>query len=276
MDTIFWTIFFILLAIGFLGTLAVIPYSLALNPAGVEALKAKQVEGKKSLRPEVIILLASAGQGLVLSAVAAFLGLLASGAMGLQLPVFTAITTGEPVGADLLTFVPTAILAGALGGVVLMVLEYFIFYPRLPKPLKENEKQSALWKRALACFYGGFVEEILLRLFVMAGIAWLISLVWKAASPAETTTILWIANILAALLFGAGHLPATAQMTKLTPLVLTRAFLLNGLCGVVFGWLFMRFGLEAAIVAHFTADIVIHILWPELIKRKVMPVAEAV
>ncbi len=65
MDTVFWIIFFMLLAIGVLGTLAVIPYSLALNPAGLEALKAKQVEGKKSLPPRVVILLASyhAGTG---------------------------------------------------------------------------------------------------------------------------------------------------------------------------------------------------------------------
>lgn len=274
MSEFFWNLFFILFVLGFIGTLAVIPYSLQLNPGALEALRAKMAESKKPLPPYLVIILSSSVQGVILSAVAVFLGLLASEQVGLGLPIFTALAAGEPVGADLLTFVPTAILAGALGGVILMVLEYFIFYPRLPKPLKENEKQSALWKRALACFYGGFVEEILMRLFVMAGIAWLISLVWKAASPAETTVILWIANILAALLFGAGHLPATAQMTKLTPLVLVRAFLLNGLCGLVFGWLFMRFGLESAIVAHFTADIVIHILWPELMKKKVMPVAE--
>ena len=54
-----WAIFFILLAIGVIGNLAVIPYSLALNPAGMDALKAKQVEGKKSLPPSVVILLAS-------------------------------------------------------------------------------------------------------------------------------------------------------------------------------------------------------------------------
>ncbi len=119
-----------------------------------------------------------------------------------------------------------------------------------------------------------FVEEILLRLFVMSGFAWLISLVWKAASTGETTAILWIANILAALLFGAGHLPATAQITKLTPLVLFRAFLLNGLCGVAFGWLYMRYGLESAMVAHFSADIIIHLVWPELVKKAEKPVPQ--
>ncbi len=269
-----WTIFFIILAIGVIGTLTVIPYSLALNPAGMEALKAKQVEGKKSLPPSVIILLASSVQGLVLSAVATFLGLLAANRMGLQLPIFTAIAAGQPVDASLTAFVPLAVITGVVSGVVLMMLERFFFYPRLPVALRDADKRSAFWIRALACFYGGFVEEILLRLFVMSGFAWLISLVWKAAGAGETTIIFWIANILAALLFGAGHLPATARITKLTTLVLFRAFLLNGLCGVAFGWLYMRYGLESAMVAHFSADIIIHLIWPELVNKVVQPMPQ--
>jgi len=268
-----WTIFFIILAIGVIGTLAVIPYSLALNPAGMEALKAKQVEGKKSLPPSVVILLATSVQGLVFSAVAAFLGLLAANRMGLQLPIFTALAAGQPVDASLTSFVPLAIIAGIISGVALMMLERFFFYPRLPVELRDKDKETAFWKRALACFYGGTVEEILLRLFIMSGLAWLISLVWKAAAMGETSVHFWIANIVAALLFGAGHLPATAQITKLTPLVLFRAFLLNGLCGIVFGWLYVRYGLESAMVAHFSADIIIHLIWPELVRKsqKVVP-----
>jgi membrane protease YdiL (CAAX protease family) len=270
-----WTIFFIILAIGVFGTLAVIPYSLALNPAGMEALKAKQVEGKKSLPPSMVILLATSVQGLVLSAVAAFLGLLAANRMGLQLPVITAIAAGQQVDASLTSFVPLAIIAGVVSGVVLMALERFVFYSHLPVALRDGDKRSAFWKRALACFYGGFVEEILLRLFIMSGFSWLISLVWKAASTGETTAIFWIANILAALLFGAGHLPATAQITKLTPLVLFRAFLLNGLCGIVFGWLYMRYGLESAMLAHFSADIIIHLVWPAIYQTKPVTVPVA-
>lgn len=271
-----WTIFFILLTIGIIGTLAVIPYSLALNPAGIDALKAKQVEGKKSLPPSVVILLATTMQGLVLSAVSAFLGLLAANQMGLQLPIFTAIAAGQPVDASLTSFVPQAVFVGLASGVVLMTLERFIFYPRLPVGLRDKDKQTAFWKRAIACFYGGIVEEILLRLFIMSGIAWLISLVWKAAGVGEMIAILWIANILSALLFGAGHLPATKQMTKLTPLVLVRAFLLNGLCGIAFGWLYMHYGLESAMVAHFSADIIIHLVWPELVRKTEKVVAQAV
>ena len=63
-----------------------------------------------------------------------------------------------------------------------------------------------------------------------------------------------------AVLFGLGHLPATAAMVPLTTLVVARALVLNGLAGVVFGWLYWRRDLLAAMVAHFSADIVLHVL----------------
>ena len=67
--------------------------------------------------------------------------------------------------------------------------------------------------------------------------------------------------MLAAVVFGLGHLPATAALLPLTPAVIARAVVLNGIPGVVFGWLFWRRGLEAAMVAHFGADLVLHVLF---------------
>jgi membrane protease YdiL (CAAX protease family) len=39
---------------------------------------------------------------------------------------------------------------------------------------------------------------------------------------------------------------------------------LNGLAGLVFGWFYWTFGLEAAMVSHFSGDIVLHVIWPVL------------
>jgi membrane protease YdiL (CAAX protease family) len=38
----------------------------------------------------------------------------------------------------------------------------------------------------------------------------------------------------------------------------------NGLAGVVFGWLYWRRGLLAAMVAHLTFDLVLHVIVPAL------------
>src|SRR5262249_15142134 len=72
----------------------------------------------------------------------------------------------------------------------------------------------------------------------------------------------WTANLLAALLFGLGHLPATASLLPLTPLVVTRALILNGLIGLPLGWLFWKRGLESAMLAHGAADIALNVVRP--------------
>jgi hypothetical protein len=80
----------------------------------------------------------------------------------------------------------------------------------------------------------------------------------RRANGYPTRSILWIATIGAAILFELGHLPATAAILLLTPLVITRAILLNGLAGLGFGYLYFTFGLEAAMLSHFVGDIVLH------------------
>jgi hypothetical protein len=37
---------------------------------------------------------------------------------------------------------------------------------------------------------------------------------------------------------------------------------LNGLGGLAFGWLYWKRGLESAMMAHFSADIVLHVITP--------------
>jgi len=72
--------------------------------------------------------------------------------------------------------------------------------------------------------------------------------------------VFWAANIVTALLFGLGHLPATAAIVPLTAPLVVRAVVLNGAAGLVFGWLYKRFGLEWAMASHFGADLVLHVV----------------
>jgi membrane protease YdiL (CAAX protease family) len=79
----------------------------------------------------------------------------------------------------------------------------------------------------------------------------------------ESTTALpsgvfWAANVVTAVLFGLGHLPATAALAPLTAVLVVRAVVLNGLAGLLFGWLYRRYGLEWAMVSHFGTDLVLH------------------
>ena len=59
-----------------------------------------------------------------------------------------------------------------------------------------------------------------------------------------------------------GHLPAADRLWGLEPVVVLRTLLLNGMAGVAFGWLYWKRGIEMAMLAHFSADIVLHVLAP--------------
>ncbi len=66
--------------------------------------------------------------------------------------------------------------------------------------------------------------------------------------------IFFVAIAVAAVLFGLGHLPLAASLWPLTFAVVLRTILLNAIGGIVFGWLFWRWGFECAVIAHLAAD----------------------
>jgi len=121
----------------------------------------------------------------------------------------------------------------------------------------------AWWQGLLASAYGGIVEEVLCRLFLMSLLVWTLNRLFSTAQP--LAWMYWSAIVAAALLFGAGHLPALAQMHAFTPVNVTQVIVLNALCGVAYGWLFWRHGLEHAMAAHFSSDIVLHVLAPLMV-----------
>jgi membrane protease YdiL (CAAX protease family) len=115
----------------------------------------------------------------------------------------------------------------------------------------------------MASFYGAIDEELMMRLGLLSLLALGLRTLWRAAGAVRSdplpSSVFWSANVLAAVLFGLGHLPATAALAPLTSDVIVRAIVLNGTGGLVFGMLFKRFGLEWAMAAHFGADLVLHV-----------------
>ena len=63
-----------------------------------------------------------------------------------------------------------------------------------------------------------------------------------------------------AIVFGVGHLPAVAAMTgHLSSGVALFVVAANSVFGIVFGWLFWRYGLESAMIAHAMAHLVSYV-----------------
>ena len=203
-------------------------------------------------------------QSAILIAIAAGLGLLVANAVGLRTPYIDSLVNGQAATPSLASILPLCVILGLIVGTLTMVIEKVIFAPRLPEALAKADTRIAAWKGFLASFYGGIVEEILIRLLLMSGFAWLISRAWHTAAGLPTDGGYWLAIVLAALIFGLGHLPATRAITPLTRIVVVRALILNGMGGILFGWLFWQYGLATAMVAHFTMDLIIHVVTPML------------
>ena len=155
-----------------------------------------------------------------------------------------------------------AAIGTALGTGLLLCTDFFYFRHHIPQvaALYQGKPSFAYWMASV--LYGGVIEEVLLRLFMMSLLAfvfWKLFFRRKANPPAG---VIMAGNIIAALLFAAGHLPSTMQMFgEITPMVLFRCFLLNGAAGLAFGFLYRRYGIQYAMAAHAGAHIVWKIIW---------------
>ena len=98
--------------------------------------------------------------------------------------------------------------------------------------------------------YGGLSEEIMMRWGLMSFVAWAGARLFARDATRPPAAIFVSAIVIVALLFAAGHLPAAAMISSLSPAVVGRILLLNAVAGLLFGWLFWRRSLESAMVAH--------------------------
>jgi membrane protease YdiL (CAAX protease family) len=96
----------------------------------------------------------------------------------------------------------------------------------------------------------------MLRLFMMSLVAFVVHKIFGKKEEYPATGILIAANVVAALLFAAGHLPATAATIGISPVILVRCFLLNGSFGLVFGRFYRKYGIQYAMLSHFGCHLV--------------------
>ena len=151
------------------------------------------------------------------------------------------------------------ILVSVIGGAIFILSDYYVFN-NFSSVIKDSYVSKPTIEYIIASIiYGGVVEEVMLRLFLMSLIAFIIQKVYKREEMTEK--ILIIANVIAAILFAAGHLPATVITIGITPMILFRCFLLNGGFGLMFGRLYRKYGIHCAMLAHAGVHIVSKLIW---------------
>ena len=195
----------------------------------------------------IITAIQSAGYGIVL------------GAIGIWLGKKTGLWKDEKS----ITKKPLLItLAVAVVGGLALILPDILFFGHYSETIMNSYsvKPSIPYLIAMVT-YGGVIEEVMLRLFFMSLIAFVLHKLFGKKNEAPTSAILIVSNVIAAILFAAGHLPATLMMIGNSPLILFRCFLLNGGFGLLFGYLYGKYGLRYAMIAHGGCHIVSKLIW---------------
>jgi hypothetical protein len=195
-------------------------------------------------------LLAIIQPSLLVLALAA-LGLWAGPKLGLDAPVVRAWAKRRPILAALRPQLLPATIGGA--AIALVLILFWLGVTAMPSVAEKlGNLQLPLATKLL---YGGIVEELMLRWGMMSFFAWA---VWRLAGrPAGPPAwCLWAAILFAAILFAAGHLPVVYMLMPAPPPQLIVMMIAgNSVPGILFGWLFWRRGLEAAMIAHALAHL---------------------
>lgn len=247
-----WMLFLLLLGLGSFGLIAVVPYGLTMagQPLGRSELELVAIQ---------FVLQVAA------LAVQIGLGLFVGSRIGLGVPLVAGWLGGESVRPRTKALLLSTSL-GVAAGVVALALDLGVFVPgvtaeyqSLGVVLPETSNPPA-WQALLASFYGGINEEIMMRLCLLTLLAWLGSRFSRTSDGRPTSIVLWVSTVLAGLALGLGHLPGAAALgIPLTPLSVSRTIVLNS-SGILFGWLYWKRGLEAAMVSHFSMDIILHVV----------------
>lgn len=149
-------------------------------------------------------------------------------------------------------------LIGGLG----VILPDLLFFGKYEPALLDTYAVKPTIPYLLATVtYGAVIEEVMMRLFVMSLGAFVLHLLFERKRKEVSTAVLVVANVISALLFAAGHLPVNEMMYGLTPMIVFRCFLLNGVFALAFGWLYRKYGLRYAMIAHGGCHVVSKLIW---------------
>ncbi len=163
------------------------------------------------------------------------------------------------------SYIKKALVGGVICGVLFFILDYMLFAKLLVPVAEYYETYTfSIYYLLAKVLYGGMVEELMMRWFLMS---LLILILWKVFARKKDKEFIpvWImvvSNIVTAVLFALGHLPATLVMFGyLSFLIVIRCILLNGSFALVFGRFYRKYGIQYAMVAHAVTHIVCDVLF---------------
>ncbi len=241
----FWRPFLVLFLLGFIGVLS-LTFTLGGQMDEIRALYPDLAD----LSPAALVSLVL-GQPTAMVLVAAAVGCLLAPRVGLVSLFYEWAAFGRGIGTRLRPHLRSALLLGLLFAGAALAMDA-AFLPAMGEAFAAltPASEQGLAQLGTGVLYGGITEEILLRWGMMSLLVWVGARLAGRRQAEPPPAVAWTAIVLAAVLFGVGHLPAVSALVPLNTAIIVRTILINALGGVIFGWLFWRRNLEAAMVAH--------------------------
>lgn len=194
---------------------------------------------------------ASLVQNAVLVAVAVWAGIALGRPLGLSAPATEAAASGGNILQALKPQLVPAFIGGVAAGALLLLAAHW-----MPAALV-NAGRGLEIPLLAKVLYGGVTEETLMRWGLMTALLWLSWRFLQRGEGVPRRRYVYASAAIASVVFGALHLPAAMAIgVDLSAPVVSFVIVGNGLPGFLFGCLYWRYGLEAAIGAHSLAHVV--------------------
>ncbi len=227
-------------------------------PALLAAMPQRPGEPPVELPPPALLKLISVIQPTVITTLAVLVGVWLAERVGLHAPAAEAAARGDGFLSNLRPQILPGVIAGLATGVAI-VASWVVAKPFLTAEFVTRAQEFNKFMPHITRFlYGGITEELLLRWGVMTFLVWV---AWRLLQKGEgePKSIYFVgAIVLSAVIFGMGHLPIASMLSGgLTLPLVIYVIAGNSIFGIVAGFLYWRRGLEAAMLAHMSAHLVL-------------------
>ena len=197
-------------------------------------------------------------QPTVLLAIAVFVGVLLAPKVGLSAPFAEAVANdGDWIAALRPQVIPG--LVGAIVGGGAVILVGFAARQFLAAEITQRISQFGQFlPLPTRLLYGGFVEELLLRWGVMTFLVWAGCRLIQKRGGRPHSALFVFAILISSIIFAVGHLPIAYLLFPDHTIALTMFVIIgNSMFGLVAGYLYLKKGLEAAMIAHAVAHLIL-------------------
>ena len=187
----------------------------------------------------------------------ASLGICLGRQIGLGTPLLAALLQNQPGAMDkFFKDARVAMLLGMSMGAALALLR-MLTEPWLPPEIAAFGFRG-FWGGLLISAGAAVAEEVWFRLGLMTIILW--AIIRVLGHTGIRPAVAWPVMITVSVAFGLVHLPQLMSYGAGSPFAIWATIIGNSLVGTMYGWCYWRRSFIAAVIAHFSVDLVIHAL----------------